>query len=351
MKGYRCDTLRSVQTELFSPRAFSQKPDTPRSIFLGGRHRAVTAVFDLYWKFASERHAVYLRRLKAISPITSDPIIQRFKFTNAYRVLDRTSQFLIREVIQIGDQSPAELFFRIILFKLFNKIETWQLLRSHVGQVSFSNYVYERYDRIFSRALEQGVRIYSAAYIMPSGGPSGESRKHRSHLRLLERMMSDEVPQKLGKLRSMREGFSLLRSYPMIGDFLAYQFITDLNYSDLTQFSEMEFVMPGPGALDGLKKCFPDMTIPEAAQLIRGVCENQGELQEEMGLTPVRLGGRLLQLIDCQNLFCETDKYARIAHPEIVGFSGRTRIKQVFRITGPIESPVFPAKWNLPQLV
>ena len=42
----------------------------------------------------------------------------------------------------------------------------------------------------------------------------------------------------------------------MVGDFLAYQFITDINYSTLTDFSEMEFTVPGPGARDGIHKCF-----------------------------------------------------------------------------------------------
>ena len=42
-----------------------------------------------------------------------------------------------------------------------------------------------------------------------------------------------------------------------------------------------------------------------------------------------KLGGkRSLQLIDFQNLFCEIGKYARVAHPEFAGASGRTRIKQ-----------------------
>lgn len=350
MNERRCSTLRGVQTELFnSPVTAPLEPIASRSILLNGRRRTVSPVFEAYWRFAAERQTVYLRRLKGMEPVTNDPIIRRFKFTNAYRVLDRTSQFLVREVIQKGDQSPAELFFRIILFKLFNKIETWQMLILQLGQISFCDYIFEHYDKPLSRALEDGSRIYSAAYIMPSGGPSGESRKHRSHLRLLEKMMRDEVPQKLADLTSMSAGFSLLRSYPMIGNFLAYQFITDLNYSDLTHFSEMEFVVPGPGALDGLKKCFPDMMVPEAPQLIRFVCENQREFQEELGLTPVSLGGRPLQLIDCQNIFCETDKYARIAYPEVIGYSGRTRIKQVFRMTGPIESPVFPVKWHLQQ--
>jgi hypothetical protein len=62
------------------------------------------------------------------------------------------------------------------------------------------------------------------------------------------------------------------------------------------------------------------------------------------------LHGRPLQLIDCQNLFCEVDKYARVAHPPILGYSGRTRIKQRFR---PVDQPVtawFPPKWGISAL-
>ena len=316
---------------------------------INGRTRDVTPVFDAYWHFAAERQAIFVRRLNGTLPATMDPILRKFKFTNAFRILDRTSQYLVREVIMKGGQSEQDLFFRILLFKLFNKIETWELLSGHFGEPRFADYRFEHYDRVLTEALQNGRRIYSAAYIMPSGGKHGEGKKHRSHLKLLETMMRDNLPQKLSDQTDMRRGFELLRTYPMIGDFLAYQFITDLNYSRLTNFSEMEFVVPGPGALDGLKKCFPDMKPSEAASLIRAVCENQSAFQRERGLDPVNLCGRPLQLIDCQNLFCETDKYARMAHPEISGFSGRTRIKQTFRMTGPITTPVFPTKWQLPQ--
>ena len=54
----------------------------------------------------------------------------------------------------------------------------------------------------------------------------------------------------------MQQEFQILKAYPMVGDFLAYQFITDINYSPLTDFSEMEFTVPGPGARDGIHKCF-----------------------------------------------------------------------------------------------
>jgi hypothetical protein len=54
-----------------------------------------------------------------------------------------------------------------------------------------------------------------------------------------------------------------------------------------------------------------------------------------------------LQLIDCQNLFCEVDKYARVVHPEVECQSGRTRIKQKF---SPRPDPLpqwYPPKWGL----
>jgi hypothetical protein len=45
---------------------------------------------------------------------------------------------------------------------------------------------------------------------------------------------------------------------PSLGPLLAYQFALDLGYSPLLTADEATFVVPGPGALDGLAKCFED---------------------------------------------------------------------------------------------
>jgi hypothetical protein len=133
----------------------------------------------------------------------------------------------------------------------------------------------------------------------------------------------------------------------MLGDFLAYQFVTDLNYSVICDFSETEFVVAGPGAKDGIRKCFPDLPMDLANEAIKAVCLAQNTEFTSRGLDFPTLWGRPLQLIDCQNLFCEVDKYARVAHPEVPGLSTRTRIKQVFRSAGAIPLPYYPPKWNL----
>jgi hypothetical protein len=318
------------------------------------RHLApakVSEVYESYWRFAAERQAVFFRRARGETrPWTDNPVLAIYKFTNAYRASDRVSQYLIRHVIYRDDlpRSPREVFFRIVLFKLFNKIETWELLERALGPITFEDYRFAAFDAVLSRAMKAGRRIYSAAYIMPPGSRAfGRSAKHQNNLLLLERMMADRLAERLAQIRTMQEAFEKLRAYPTIGDFLAYQFITDINYSEITDFSEMDLVVPGPGARDGLRKCFVDPGGLNEPELIRLMADLQEQEFERLGLNFQSLWGRPLQLIDCQNLFCEVDKYARVAHPQVVGKTGRVRIKQKF---DPIPDPIdlfYPPKWKL----
>ena len=310
-----------------------------------------SVVYDTYWRFAAKRQEIFFRRLEDSSfPWTSDQILAEYKFTNAYRASDRVSQYLIRKVIYRDDlpASADEIFFRIVLFKLFNKIETWTTLEAAFGSVTFKDYSFEHYDRVLTLAMADGTAIYSAAYIMPPGGRKlGHDRKHRDHLALLERMLADSLPQQMTECRSMQQAFMLLKSYPGIGDFLAYQYVTDVNYSELTDFSESEFVVPGPGAVDGIRKCFRDTGGLNDPEVIKFMADRQEREFERLGLTFRSLWNRRLQLIDCQNLFCEVDKYARVGHPEIEGVSGRSRIKQRFDPKPSLPPPWYPPKWHL----
>lgn len=308
-----------------------------------------SVVYDTYWQFAVERQAAFFRRFRGEPyPWSDDEVIATYKFTNAYRASDRVSQYLIRKVIYDESRSSYEVFFRIILFKLFNKIETWELLESEFGEISYDRFSFEKYDRVLTAAMDRKQTIYSAAYIMPSGSrKQGSTKKHRSHLGLLQQMMNDEVPDRIASCKSMREAFDVLLSYPMIGDFLAYQYVTDLNYSELCNFSEMDFVVPGPGAIDGISKCFKSLGGLTETDIIKLVTERQCEEFERLGLDFESLWGRPLQLIDCQNLFCEISKYSRVSHPDVLGIAKRTRIKQKYR---PNNEPIdywYPPKWGI----
>jgi hypothetical protein len=255
-------------------------------------------------------------------------------------------------VINKGDQTPDEVLFRTLLFKLFNKIETWQWLTESVGVISYREYSFDLYDNALRKAMTAGRPIYSAAYIMPSAGSMfGFPNKHSNHLRLLERMMDDRLSSRLQDCRSMQEAYNLLLAYPSIGSFLAYQYVTDINYSNLTDFSEADFVVAGPGARDGIRKCFADLGGLNESEIIRWMMDHQEDEFQRLGLRFRDLWTRRLQLIDCQNIFCEVDKYARIKHPEVQGISGRTRIKQAYKPNAFQVIYWYPPKWGINDLI
>lgn len=313
----------------------------------GGKVLRTTHVFDTYWRFAVERQEVFFRRLSGSAPPwTEDPVLRAFRFTNVYRASDRVSQYLIRRVIYEGPQEEEEVFFRTLLFKLFNRIETWELLEDRLGPLTWKSFSFEQTDKVLGDALQEGRRLYSAAYIMPSP-LFGAARKHTNHLELLRRMMADRAPRKVTSARSLREVFQILRAYPSLGDFLAFQFTIDLNYSELTRFEESEFVVAGPGARSGIEKCFSDTGGMAEDEVIHAVTQLAEQEFSRLGLRFRTLWGRPLQPIDCQNLFCEVDKYSRVMHPEATPEGGRTRIKQRYEARPHPIPHWYPPKWKL----
>ena len=326
--------------------------DKVKSVTICGQELEVSPVFSAYWYFAAERQAIFFNRLNRFNrqDLTRDPILSTFKFTNAYRASDRVSQYLIKNVIYRNDlpQSRDELFFRIMLFKIFNKIETWELFERSFGTPSLSSFSVEQYSKLLCDAMLQGDRIYSAAYIMPSAGSVfGHKSKHANHLALLRWMLDQAMPSKLASFEMMAQGFHEILSVPSFGPFLAYQYITDLNYSQLTNFEESEFVVAGPGALDGISKCFTKTEKIPPEEIIQFMFDNQERYFDELNLEFQTLWGRKLQLIDCQNIFCEISKYARVAFPDVGGLAGRKRIKQKYRAGETLPEPFYPPDWDI----
>ena len=305
-------------------------------------------VYDLYWYFACERQNIFFKKLNGESaPWTDDIILQEYKFCNSYRVNDRVSQYLLKNVIYNGKKySSSDMLFRILLFKLFNKESTWELLIDNFGDVTLDSFSFNKYSKVLEDAISSGVKIYNDAYISCATKAFGYDRKHDNHLALLDRMFNvDRIQDKIVCCKTMKEGFDIIKSYPLIGNFMAYQLVTDINYSDVVDWREDEFTVAGPGSLRGIKKCFIDRGGMSNEDIIRYMYEHQDEEFKRLGLDFKRIGNRPLQLIDCQNVFCELDKYCRQALPDLK--SNRVKIKKKYvPKSGKIEY-VYPSKWNI----
>lgn len=308
-------------------------------------------LFDSYWIFSEQRHRAYMSRISGQpQPWSTDDIITRYRFTNVYRASDRVSQYLIKHVQYAHEATddPVDVIFRTLLFKIFNNISTWETLSRELGIINYARFDFEKADQILSRKIDSGATIYSAAYIMPSP-PFGAMRKHSNHLRLIKEMMEDGIANKILQSNNLERVYNTIKSYPGLGSFLAFQFSIDINYSTAINFDENDFVVAGPGALDGIRKCFPQSKPDDAEKIIYWMVENQDKEFDRLGIDFPGLFGRKLKAIDCQNIFCEISKYGRVAFPDIVGISNRTRIKQVFnsRNRRSLPQPFFPPKWNI----
>ena len=304
-------------------------------------------VYEVLWRFAAERHSMYMNRVAGSPyPWTGDPILSQYRFTNAFRAADRVSQYLIRMAYSDSEASSDTTFLRTMLFKVFNRIDTWESIVHCLGMPKAETFRFEECRVALDQRRRRGGPIYSAAYIMPSGKERGQP-KHQMHLQLIQKMLRDGLPEKLAESRSFRDAYELLLAYPTIGRFLAFQYATDLNYTRIMNHPEDSFVISGPGALDGLSKCFVSLGDYSPDDTVLWLTESQ---DEEFARHDIRFGGlwgRSLKPIDMQNLLCEISKYTRVSHPHIAGIARRTRIKQKFKSLGRLPIPFFPPKWGL----
>ena len=126
---------------------------------------------------------------------------------------------------------------------------------------------------------------------------------------------------------------------------MAYQLVTDINYSNIVNWKEDEFTVAGPGSIRGIKKCFIDKGNLSNEDIIRYMYNNQEEEFKRLNLNFKTIGNRKLQLIDIQNIFCELDKYCREKVPELK--SNRIKIKKKYIPKQSKIEYIYPPKWNI----
>ncbi|RDB60552.1 hypothetical protein C1878_13965 [Gordonibacter sp. 28C] len=309
-----------------------------------------TEVYSYYWKFAHERMQIFYNRMNGDKfPWTDDPILQQYKFCNAYRVCDRVSQYLVRNICYRENiDSEKDLLFQIVAFRIFSRIETWQELIVLLGhQPTLDDLKNDLFESALIQIRNTYGKLYTGAFILCANDAYGRRAKHLNHVSLLKDMFfNNNLYDRIKEARSLESIYRIIHEFPLMGDFMSYQIAIDINYSELVNFSENDFTQAGPGAQRGIAKVFADTRGMTATEVIMWMTEHQKEEFNRLGYPFEGLFGRPLHAIDCQNLFCEVDKYCRVAFPEVV--SNRKRIKTKFRETSEPIDFFFPPKWELP---
>lgn len=205
---------------LSSPLRPTKVSSRPTHVIIGNKKLKVTSVLDELYHWIVARHDIYLARVQGrpADEWTNDRILRRHKFTNVFRELDRVTQYEIRHVIggsptdDVEDNEDAirEAVFRVLIFKIFNRPSTWELLNeSEVGPVSWKTFDFDQYKKVLDRAHAEGVILYNSAYqILPpmefkdyEDCPTTSSK----HLKLVALMMEEGLAEDLMASNTIEE--------------------------------------------------------------------------------------------------------------------------------------------------
>ena len=92
-------------------------------------------VYDLYWYFACERQNIFWKKINGESaPWTEDKILQEYKFCNSYRVNDRVSQYLLKNISALLLKIPA------FVAGVFLSRIMYSIRQSHLSLASLKNH-------------------------------------------------------------------------------------------------------------------------------------------------------------------------------------------------------------------
>ena len=309
-------------------------------------------VLCYYFYFMQERMKIFWNKCNSSFPLTVDPILAKYKFTNVYRVCDRVSQYLIRHIIYNNDniQHDKDLLLQIIVFKIFNKIETWEYLMQEYGPIRRDNFNVKRISELLT-LRQRSYPIFSNAYMMTGSHKRYDhlTTKHEKWLTMVkEEFIDGDIIEKIIDSKSLEDIYNALRRCSFIGNFLAYQYAIDFNYTPIFNFDENSFVRAGIGAIRGIKKCFHSYG-KNYEDAIYYVHKNIDALRSKYGFIDFEpIPGHQPTLLDIQNCFCETDKYLRAKMPELQ--VDNVRIKQTYH---PSPFPIvltFPPKWGITEM-
>lgn len=275
-----------------------------------------------YW--INERHSIFINRFekKLPKPWTDDPIFQQYKFTNAFRQLDKGTialkEMLMRRLVNDHDL----LFFNVVWYRLFNWYE-------HAQELGFCRY--QTLENYIEKRFRTHKKIFTGAHM--TTGVSCEN-KHETYLRACRKVWDRRhiFSASIRQMTTMEEVFNLLLELYMVGRFVAYEIACDLRFTTLLENAtdKLTWANMGPGAQRGLKR------LGMAYKKQEHGLASMNRIYEEL---PSILNAQVLQhyklivashkykdppfeLREVEHSLCEFDKYQRVKMGE-----GRPRSK------------------------
>src|SRR5580765_3232280 len=290
---------------------------------------------DAFWNFVVERQSIYHKRmvLGEPAPWTQDYVLRSYFFTNVYRELDKGTIFLIKNLLKLQDDK--DLLFAIMVYRLFNDIDTFRFLMLRCKMTKYGAWDWERASRYLNAYENHGSRVFTDAFTVTGVKFGGFPDKIRNICWLIGNLQR-QTPALLNALKSansLKRVWQIFNDTQGFGRFLAYELAIDVNYSRLIAFSEDDWVNAGPGCKRGIQwiwgKRDPGRKWEDYISYLRA---RQGDFIQSIGRDEQWQSvypGYPLTLRSIEHSLCEFQKYARARyHTNPDGTPSRTATRK-----------------------
>lgn len=263
-----------------------------------------------YW--INERHAIYQRRVAGEpGPWTGNPVLRDFKFTNPFRENDRETIWMRKNWTGPNEDQPLETqIFNCCFFRMFG---TSDFAEAH-GYVYDWNPEYTL--SVATSRLMEGKKVFTGAYIITNQGLRLPKQKVVVELFLQPIWEARERLAEVARNNSLQQLHRALLDYKGWGGggFMAYEVVTDLNYTPVLRHAvdKHTWANAGPGAKRGLNR----LLNRDLQKSYKSASANM-LMQELLRLAPQFLEPHVpLEYVDMrciEHSLCEWDKFQRVS--------------------------------------
>jgi hypothetical protein len=206
-----------------------------------------------YW--INERHRIYLSKAAGNPPPwTSDEILQKYKFTNAFRELDKTTVWMREHLTDPHfKEDPALLLFNCCVFRMFGTME----FSSKIGWID--DWKPNEVKALARHMLDVGEKVFTGAYIITNQGLR-EPKEQVVVDYFLTPIWNDRliITNIILAVNTLENAHKVLGQYKGWGGggFMAYEVVTDLNHTSVLPHAtdRYSWANAGPGAKRGLNR-------------------------------------------------------------------------------------------------
>jgi len=259
------------------------------------------------WKYIKERELIRLSKADSDPrPWTSDPIFQKFKFTNVRRLHDRTTQHFLEVYREHRRYPPEVALYNCAVRRFFGTME----FSDSVGWLGSHSLP------LLRKAVAKCPKPWTGAYMIRAGA-SGIPKVDVVALYLRSLWVkAKEITEAIERNRSWASGYVIMRDCYGFGPFMAKEVLQDYllwrDAASLPNVDDAETFTPiGPGGRRGLNRL--------AGRDLHAHPSESAMLEEVRALVKAiqpkwiaeSFEGRL-SAHDIQFCLCEFDKYERV---------------------------------------